>query len=191
MTLPVPDDVAAAAARDRLASIDIGISAPTVTALGTLTESVMFVAGVQGTAYPRPFLSTRVVLLTGAHSGGVVAGPSPDPRGSIPLQHLAANTGAGLVTLEWQPAAAAIELEDAVTPEQMDAALQAGWAEAERAADEGIELLILAAGGAGASTAAAAVVAAATGAEPTAMLSRVVTPAGLFDDNAWMTRCLA
>jgi nicotinate-nucleotide--dimethylbenzimidazole phosphoribosyltransferase len=191
MELPLPDDAAATAARDRLASIDIGVSAPTVTALGMLAEPVVFVAGFQGTAHPRPFLSIRVVLLTGAHSGGVVAGPTPDPRHSVPLQHLATNAGAGMVTLEWQPAAAAIEYEDAITPEQMDLALQAGWAEAERAADEGIELLILAAGGAGASTAAAAVVAATSGSEPTAMLSRVVTPAGLFDDNAWMTRCLA
>ena len=191
MVLPLPDDVAAAAARDRLASIDIGICAPTVTALGMLAEAVVYIAGVQGSAYPRPLLSTRVVLLTGAHAGGLVAGPTPDPRNGLPLQHLAVAAGAGVVTLEWQPAAAAIELEDAVTPEQMDAALRAGWDEAERAADEGIELLVLAAGGPGAATAAAAVVAAATGAEPTALLGRVVTPAGYYDDNAWMTRCLA
>jgi hypothetical protein len=99
--------------------------------------------------------------------------------------------GAGVVTLDWQPASAAIEHEDAITPDQMAAALRTGWAEAERAADEGIELLILASGGAGASTAAAAVVAAVTGAEPPTLLGRVVTPAGLYDDNAWMTRCLA
>jgi len=137
MSLPLPDEVAAAAARDRLASIDIGISAPTVTALGMLAEAVVFVAGVQGSAYPRPLLSTRVVLVTGTHAGGVVAGPAPDPRNSTPLQHLAANAGAGVVTLEWQPASAAIELEDAITTEQMDAAMRAGWAEADRAADEG------------------------------------------------------
>ncbi len=191
MALPLPDEAAAIAARDRLAAIDIGISAPTVTALGMLAEAVVFVAAVQGTAYPRPLLSTRVVLVTGAHAGGVVAGPAPDPRNGTPLQHLAGNSGASIVTLEWQPASAAIELADAITTEQMDAALRAGWDEAERAADEGIELLVLAAGGAGSATAAAAVVAAVTGAEPTALLARVVTPAGIYDDNAWMTRCLA
>jgi hypothetical protein len=57
--------------------------------------------------------------------------------------------------------------------------------------NEGIELIVLAAGGAGAATAASGVVAAITGAEPTTLLGRVVTPAGLYDDNAWMTRCLA
>jgi NaMN:DMB phosphoribosyltransferase len=189
--LPLPDDAAAAAARDRLSAVDIGVSAPTLAALGMLAEAVIFMAAVQSTPYPRPVLSTRVVLLTGSHAGGVVAGPAPDPRNATPLQHLAINAGAGIVTLEWQPAAAPIELEDAVTVEQMDASLRAGWAEAERAADEGIEMLVLAAGGAGAAVTAAAVVAAITGAEPTMLLTRVVTPAGLYDDNAWMTRCLA
>jgi len=190
MALPLPDDAAAMAARERLSSIDVGVSAPTVVALGLLAEPVVFVAGVQGNAYPRPLLSTRVVLLTGSHAGGVVAGPTPDPRNAAPLQHMAINAGAGIVTLEWQPASAAIELEDAITPEQMDAAMRAGWAEAERAADEGIELIVVAAGGPGASTAAVAVIAAITGAEPPVLLPRVVTPAGWYDDNAWMTRCL-
>ncbi len=191
MVVPLPDDAAALAALERLSTIDLGVAAPTVTALGSLTRAVAFVAGVQGNAYPRPFLSTRVLLLTGSHSGGVVAGPTPEPRTALPLQHLAVTTGAGIVTLEWQPASAAIELEDAITDEQMDAAMRAGWAEADRAADEGIELIVLAAGGAGAATAAAAVVAAITGAEPPALLSRVVTPSGRYDDNAWMARCVA
>jgi nicotinate-nucleotide--dimethylbenzimidazole phosphoribosyltransferase len=85
MVLPVPDDAAATAARDRLSSIDMGICAPTVTALGMLAEAVVYIAGVQGSAYPRPLLSTRVVLLTGSHAGGLVAGPTPDPRGGLPL----------------------------------------------------------------------------------------------------------
>ena len=191
MALPLPDDAAAMAARERLTSIDVGVSAPTAVGLGMLAEAVVFVAGVQGNAYPRPLLSTRVVLLAGSHAGGVVAGPTPDPRNGVPLQHMAINAGAGIVTLEWQPASAAIELEDAITPEQMDAALRAGWAEAERAADEGIELIIVAAGGPGAATAAVAVIAAITGADPPGLLPRVVTPAGRYDDNAWMTRCLA
>lgn len=191
MSLPLPDDAAALAARERLASIDIGVSAPTLAALGMLAEPVMFIAAVQGNPYPRPLLSTRVVVLTGSHAGGVVAGQTPDPRNSLPLQHLAVAAGAGIVTLEWQPASAAIEFDDAITPSQMEAALRAGWAEAERAADEGIELIVLAAGGPGASTAAAAVIAAITGAEPQTLLGRVVTPAGIYDDNAWMTRCLA
>ncbi len=191
LTLPLPDEASAIAARDRLSSVDIGVNAPTVTALGALAEAVVVVAGLQGSAFPRPFLSTRVILLSGSHAGGLVAGPAPDPRQGIPLQRLAAAVGAGIVTLEWHPASAAIEHDDAITAEQMQTALRAGWSEADRAADEGIELLVLAAGGMGATTAASAVVAAITGAEPPAMLSRVVTPAGRYDDNAWMTRCVA
>jgi NaMN:DMB phosphoribosyltransferase len=191
LTVPLPDEAAALAAWERLSSNDIGVNAPTIAGLGMLAEAVAFVAGVQATAFPRPVLSTRVVLVTGNHAGGVVAGPAPDPRTAVPLQHLAIAAGAGSVTLEWHPAAAAIELEDAITQEQMDVAMRAGWAEAERAADEGIELLVLAAGGAGASAAAVAVISAITGYEATALLGRVVTPAGLYDDNAWMTRCLA
>jgi nicotinate-nucleotide--dimethylbenzimidazole phosphoribosyltransferase len=191
LSLPLPDEAASLAAWERLSATDIGVNAPTIAGLGMLAEAVAFVAGVQATPFPRPVLSTRVVLVTGAHAGGVVAGPSPDPRTAVPLQQLANQAGAGSVTLEWQPASAAIELEDAITPEQMDMALRAGWAEAERAADEGIEMLVLAAGGAGASAAAVAVISAITGYEATALLGRVVTPAGLYDDNAWMTRCLA
>jgi hypothetical protein len=156
-----------------------------------MLAGVAFIAGVQAHPYPRPIpvgpgrAGDRIALGRGR------AGSAPDPRKAVPLQHLASAAGAGIVTLEWQPAAAAIEFEDAITPEQMDSALRAGWAEAERAADEGIEMLILAAGGPGASAAAVAVISAISGYEATALLGRVVTPAGIYDDNAWMTRCLA
>jgi NaMN:DMB phosphoribosyltransferase len=191
IAVPVPDDAAILAAWERLSSIDIGVNAPTISGLGTLAEPVAFMAGVQAHPYPRPILSTRVVLVTGNHAGGLVAGSAPDARNSIPLQQLADAAGASFVTLEWNPAANAIELEDAITGKQLDAAMRMGWAEAERAADEGIELLVLAAGGAGSSAAAVAVISAITGYETSALLGRVVTPAGVYDDNAWMTRALA
>jgi NaMN:DMB phosphoribosyltransferase len=191
IAVPLPDEAAILAAWERLSAIDIGVSAPTVSGLGMLAESVAFVAGVQAHPYPRPILSTRVVLIVGSHVGGVSAGPSPDPRNSVPLQQLASAAHAGLVTLEWTPAAAAIEVEDAINSRQLDAAMRAGWAEAERAADEGIELLILAAGGAGATAAAVAVISAISGYETSALLGRVVTPGGVYDDNAWMARALA
>jgi NaMN:DMB phosphoribosyltransferase len=191
IAVPLPDDAAVLGAWERLTSIDIGVNAPTIAGLGMLAESVAFIAGVQAHPYPRPILSTRVVLVVGSHAGGAVAGSAPDPGKSIPLQQLASAAGAGIVTLEWQPAAAAIEFEDAITSKQLDAAMRAGWAEAERAADEGIELLILAAGGPGATAAAIAVISAISGYETSALLGRVVTPSGLYDDNAWMTRAVA
>lgn len=191
IAVPQPDDAAILAAWERLSAIDIGVSAPTISGLGTLAEAVAFIAGVQAHPYPRPILSTRVVLVTGAHAGGLVAGSAPDPRNSIPLQQLASAAGASFVSLEWNPAANAIELEDAIDGKQLDAAMRMGWAEAERAADEGIELLVLAAGGPGASAAAVAVISAISGYETSALLGRVVTPAGVYDDNAWMTRAIA
>ena len=69
MVLPVPDDAAAAEARDRLSFMDLGINGPSITSLGMLAEAVVFIAGVQGSGYPRPLLSTRVVLFTGSHGG--------------------------------------------------------------------------------------------------------------------------
>jgi NaMN:DMB phosphoribosyltransferase len=191
IAVPLPDDAAVLGAWERLTSMDIGVNAPTIAGLGMLAESVAFIAGVQAHPYPRPILSTRVVLVVGAHAGGAVAGSAPDPGKSIPLQQLASAAGAGIVTLEWQPAAAAIEFEDAITQKQLDAAMRAGWAEAERAADEGIELLILAAGGPGSTAAAIAVISAISGYETSALLGRVATPSGFYDDNAWMTRAVA
>lgn len=191
IAVPLPDETAVLAAWERLSSVDIGVPAPTIAGLGMLAESVAFFAGVQAHPYPRPVLSPRVVLVTGSHAGGLVAGPTPDPRDAVPLQRLASQAGAAVVTLAWEPAANAIEHDDAITLEQMDSAMRAGWAEAERAADEGIELLILAAGGPGSSAAAVAVISAISGYETSALLGRVVTPAGVYDDNAWMTRAVA
>src|SRR4051794_22964097 len=166
LPLPRPDDDAAEAIRDRLATLDLGVPTPASPALGALTEAVAFAAATRGSPYPRPFLASRVILIVGGHSGGVAAGHSDDPRDATPLPYLAGAAGASLVTLEWEHAAAPIEESDAIGPAQMQAALRAGWDEAERAVDEGIELIVLAAAGAGAATAATAVVAAVTGAEP-------------------------
>jgi hypothetical protein len=191
IAVPLPDEAAILAAWERLSAIDIGVNAPTVAGLGTIAESVAFIAGVQAHPYPRPILSARVVLITGTHDGGVAVGPNHDPRESVPLQQLASAAGAGTVTLQWDPAAEAIEVDDAISSKQLDAAMRAGWAEAERAADEGIELLVLAAGGPGASAAAVAVISAISGYETSALLGRVVTPGGVYDDNAWMARAVA
>src|SRR4029453_2808247 len=109
IAVPLPDEAAAYAAWERLSAIDIGVNAPTIAGLGMMAEAVAFIAGVQAHPYPRPILSPRVVLVTGSHAGGAVAGSAPDPRNAIPLQHLASAAGACIVTLEWQPASAAIE----------------------------------------------------------------------------------
>lgn len=89
------------------------------------------------------------------------------------------------------PASAAIEDGPALTGEQVESALRYGWRLAEQAADAGVQLLVLAACGAGTEAAAAAVLAATAGAEPPAVLGRVLTEHGQYDDAAWMVRCAA
>ncbi|MET7969739.1 bifunctional adenosylcobinamide kinase/adenosylcobinamide-phosphate guanylyltransferase [Micromonospora sp. NPDC005305] len=194
MELPMPDDYTGPQAVDRLATLDIPGAG-----LGVLERVVGFAAATQGTATPTPWSSVRVLLLHGDHEGGASAGAAPGGSarrarqaraGKGPLARLAAENGASLQVVE-TPASAPIEEGPALTGEEVEAALRYGWRLAEQAADAGVQLLVLAACGAGTETAAAAVLAATAGAEPPAVLGRVVTEHGEFDDAAWMVRCAA
>jgi len=89
------------------------------------------------------------------------------------------------------PTAAPIELGPALTVDAVEAALRYGWRLAEEAVDSGVDLIVLGACGTGTEAAAAAVLAATSGAEPPAILGRVITPGGHVDDVAWMARCAA
>ncbi|MET8906905.1 bifunctional adenosylcobinamide kinase/adenosylcobinamide-phosphate guanylyltransferase [Micromonospora sp. NPDC004551] len=194
MELPMPDDYTGPQAVDRLATLDIPGAG-----LGVLERVVAFAGATQGTATPAPWSSVRVLLLHGDHEGGASAGATPGESarrarqaraGKGPLARLAAENGAGLQVVE-APTSAPIEEGPALTGEQVESALRYGWRLAEQAADAGVQLLVLAACGAGTETAAAAVLAATAGAEPPAVLGRVVTEHGEFDDTAWMVRCAA
>jgi NaMN:DMB phosphoribosyltransferase len=194
MDLPLPDEDAGPAARERLAGLDLNGAG-----LGALAGAVEFAARTQGTPTPRPWRSVRVILLHGGHAGGAVAGA--DPRdlarraaeahdGHGPLARLAAAAGAAVHVVD-APPAGAMEDDIALDPAQVDAALRQGWDLADRAVDAGADALVLAAYSAGAEAAAAAVVAATTGAEPVTVLGRVLVPGGYVDDEAWMLRCAA
>ncbi|WNM37479.1 bifunctional adenosylcobinamide kinase/adenosylcobinamide-phosphate guanylyltransferase [Micromonospora halotolerans] len=194
MELPMPDDYTGPQAVDRLATLDIPGAG-----LGVLERVVGFAAATQGTATPTPWGSVRVLLLHGDHEGGASAGAVPGESarrarqaraGKGPLARLAAENGASLQVVE-TPTSAPIEEGPALGGEEVEAALRYGWRLAEQAADAGVQLLVLAACGAGTETAAAAVLAATAGAEPPAVLGRVVTEHGEFDDAAWMVRCAA
>ncbi|GAA5184121.1 hypothetical protein GCM10023322_24890 [Rugosimonospora acidiphila] len=195
--LPLPDEVAANAAEERIDSL--GIAGP---ALGNLARAVTFAAGAQGAQTPRPFGSVRVLLLHGDHAGGVAAGDDAAAlanrvglarEGGGPLGLLATRLGARLDVIDLGGAdrmvARPIESGAALAPEWVDAALRRGLELADAAIDEGADLLVLAAAGAGQQAAASAVVAANGTTELVALLPRVYQPGGKVDDDAWMVRC--
>ncbi|MEU1243208.1 bifunctional adenosylcobinamide kinase/adenosylcobinamide-phosphate guanylyltransferase [Micromonospora parva] len=194
MELPMPDEYAGPQAVDRLATLDVPGAG-----LGVLDRVVGFAAATQGTSTPAAWGSVRVLLLHGDHAGGASAGTvagesarraAQARAGQGALARLAAESGASLQVVD-TPAAAPIEDQPALTPEQVESALRYGWRLAEQAADAGVQLLVLGACGAGTEAAAAAVLAATAGAEPPAVLGRVITDSGEIDDAAWMTRCAA
>ncbi|WP_320069686.1 bifunctional adenosylcobinamide kinase/adenosylcobinamide-phosphate guanylyltransferase [Micromonospora sp. RTGN7] len=194
MELPMPDEYTGPQAVERLATLDVPGAG-----LGVLERVVGFAAATQGTATPAPWSNVRVLLLHGDHAGGAAAGSrvSESARraaqaraGRGVLARLAAESGASLQVVD-APAAAPMEDTPALDHEAVENALRYGWRLAEEAADAGVQLLVLAACGAGADAAAAAVLAATAGAEPPAVLGRVVTEQGEIDDAAWMRRCAA
>jgi adenosyl cobinamide kinase/adenosyl cobinamide phosphate guanylyltransferase/NaMN:DMB phosphoribosyltransferase len=199
LSLPIPDQEAAVTATERLLDLEVPGSG-----LGRLAEVVGFAAGTQGTAVPQAYQAVRVLLLPGIHDGGMSAGDDPaewDRRlgqvaaGGGPLGLLAGQAGASLQLADLAsaglPAAAPVELGDALSAEQVEAALRYGWRLADSAVDSGTDLLVLAAGGPGQEAAAVAVIAATTSIEAPKLLPRVRQPGGRYDDLAWMARCAA
>lgn len=194
MELPMPDEDAGSQAMERLVTLDLPGAG-----FGGLDRLVGFAAATQGIPTPAPWGKVRVLLVHGDHAGGAAAGTTAgdsarrvrDTRaGRGALARLAAEAGAELQVVD-APSAGPIETEPALSPDEVESALQHGWRLAEQAADAGVRLLVLGACGAGTDAAAAAVFAATAGAEPPAVLARVHTDAGEYDDAAWMVRCAA
>jgi nicotinate-nucleotide--dimethylbenzimidazole phosphoribosyltransferase len=194
MDLAMPDEHAGPQALDRLAGLDVRGAG-----LGNLERVIAFAAATQGTAAPVPWDAVHVLLLRGDHAGGSSAGvPEGDSKrraaqaaaGEGPLAQLIADAGASLQVVD-APTAAPIEDGPALSAEAVESALAYGWRLAEDAVDRGVAAIVLAACGNGTETAATAVLAATAGAEPAAVLGRVIGPGRRVDDAAWMTRCAA
>lgn len=196
LMLPLPDELAAAAATERLYQLDVPGAG-----LGQLAQAVVFAAGAKGNANPGPYQSVRVFLLHGEHLGGVAAGRNPGDwdrevdrvrNGDGPIGLLAASTSASVqvVNTTGMPAAP-IEETDAADVKTVQAGLEHGWRLADSAIDAGTDLVVLAAAGPGQATAAAAVVAGMVNTDLAALLPRVYTGSGQIDDAAWMIRCAA
>jgi NaMN:DMB phosphoribosyltransferase len=191
MELPLPDESAAHEAAERLLTLRLNGAG-----LGGLVPIVRFAGGVQGRPDPRPFQQPRVLVLRGDRAGGFAAGDSAEAadrrldevvEGTGTLAMLAAGAGASVQAIDC-PAAGPAELHDALDDTAVDSALTLGWRLADAAANEGVDVLVLASCGAGSDAAAASVVAVLTGAEPAALLGRVVDSTGFVDDAAWIRK---
>ncbi|WP_433049830.1 bifunctional adenosylcobinamide kinase/adenosylcobinamide-phosphate guanylyltransferase [Dactylosporangium sp. CS-033363] len=191
MELPLPDESAAHEAAERLLTLRLNGAG-----LGALVPVVRFAGGVQGRPDPRPFQKPRALVLRGDRTGGFSAGDSAEAadrrldevvEGTATLAMLAATAGASVQAIDC-PSAGPAELHDALDDTAVDAALTLGWRLADAAANEGVDLLVLASCGTGSDAAAAAVVAVLTGAEPAALLGRVVDSTGFVDDAAWIRK---
>jgi nicotinate-nucleotide--dimethylbenzimidazole phosphoribosyltransferase len=100
---------------------------------------------------------------------------------------VATDTGGDVAKFKVRQGSGVIDREDALTPEELTAAVEAGKAIADQEIDEGADLLIAGDMGIGNTTPAAVLVAALTGAEPVAVVGRGTG----IDDQTWMRKTAA
>jgi nicotinate-nucleotide--dimethylbenzimidazole phosphoribosyltransferase len=205
-----PDE---SAKRDALARQDL-LTKPSG-ALGKLEELGVWVASCQGVCPPKPFARPRVVVFAGDHgvaAHGVSAYPSEVTAqmvanflsGGAAVNVLAATAGATVRVVDMSVAvdvaapeqvtefkvrqsSGAIDREDALTEDELKAALEAGKTIADQEVDSGADVLIAGDMGIGNTTPAAVLVAALTGAEPVAVVGRGTG----IDDQTWMRKTAA
>ncbi|MCV7150697.1 nicotinate-nucleotide--dimethylbenzimidazole phosphoribosyltransferase [Mycolicibacterium pyrenivorans] len=202
--VPTPDAEAASAARERQSMLTKPLGA-----LGRLEDLAAWVAACQGACPPRQFERARVVVFAGDH-GVTAAGVSAYPAevtaamvanfdaGGAAVNVLATLAGAGVRVADiavdtaepLSPSIGAhkirrssgnISSEDALTPDEVVEAIEAGRRIADEEVDEGADLLIAGDMGIGNTTPATALVAALTDTEPVAVVGRGTG----IDDAGW------
>ncbi|QKW06076.1 nicotinate-nucleotide--dimethylbenzimidazole phosphoribosyltransferase [Streptomyces sp. NA04227] len=186
-------------------------------ALGRLDELGEWLAPAQGSVPIRPISQPRLVLFAGDHgvaslgvsrrpAGGatdlvraVLAGESPAAilarRLEVPVRVVdmaldcdPETLPAEVVRHRVRRGSGRIDIEDALTAEEAEAAFRAGMAVADEEADRGTDLVVLGDVSVGGTTAAAVLIAALCGTD-----ASVVTGRGgeAIDDLAWMRKCAA
>ncbi|MEU2268804.1 nicotinate-nucleotide--dimethylbenzimidazole phosphoribosyltransferase [Streptomyces olindensis] len=186
-------------------------------ALGRLDDLGEWLAAAQSAVPVRPIERPRVVLFAGDH-GVAELGVSARPAGSAgelvrevleggrPVSVLGRRLGVPVrivdMALDCDPEAlpedvvrhrvrrgsGRIDVEDALTPEEAEAAFRAGVALADEEADSGTDLVVLGDVSVGGTTAAGVLVAALCGVDASVVTGR----GGLaIDDLAWMRKCAA
>ncbi|MCX4633932.1 nicotinate-nucleotide--dimethylbenzimidazole phosphoribosyltransferase [Streptomyces platensis] len=186
-------------------------------ALGRLDELGEWLAAAQQQVPVRPVERPRVLLFAGDHGVaelGVSARPAGGTRelvravldGASPAAVLARNTGVQLrvvdVAVDCDPeelpeevtrhrvrrGSGRIDVEDALTAEEAEAAFRAGMAIADEEADAGTDLVVLGDLSVGGTTVASTLIAALCGTDASVVTGR--GGAGI-DDLAWMRKCAA
>jgi nicotinate-nucleotide--dimethylbenzimidazole phosphoribosyltransferase len=184
-------------------------------ALGRLEDLSVWVASCQGVCPPRQFERPRVVVFAGDH-GVTAAGVSAYPAevtaqmvanfdaGGAAINVLAELAGAGVRVVDvavdseapLSPSIGAhkvcrgsgnIAVEDALSADETDAAIEAGRRIADEEVDAGADLLIAGDMGIGNTTAATTLIAALTNSEPVAVVGRGTG----IDDAGWARKTAA
>ncbi|HEY7596656.1 MAG TPA: nicotinate-nucleotide--dimethylbenzimidazole phosphoribosyltransferase [Actinophytocola sp.] len=181
--------------------------------LGRLEDLGAWLAACQGQCPPNPLRRPRIVVFAGDHGvarRGVSAYPSEVTAqmvanfvsGGAAINVLAAAAGADVrvvdmsvdadtpdevAKLKVRRSSGSIDAEDALTEDEVTAALAAGKSIVDEEVDAGADLLVAGDMGIGNTTAAAVLVAALTGTEPVAVVGRGTG----IDDTTWMRKTAA
>lgn len=201
-----PDEAVRHAAQERQAQLTKPLGA-----LGRLEDLGNWLAACQGQCPPRPLERPRVVVFAGDHgvaTKGVSAYPSEVTgqmvanflAGGAAINVLAGVAGATVRVVDMAVAvdtsaddhkvrrsSGSIDREDALTEDEVQAALAAGKAIADEEVDAGADLLVAGDMGIGNTTPSAVLIAAITGSEPVAVVGRGTG----IDDQTWMRKTAA
>jgi nicotinate-nucleotide--dimethylbenzimidazole phosphoribosyltransferase len=186
--VPWPDHEAEQAAREHAAR------------LGQLDALAEWLAGAQGSYPPADLKRVRAVVFAADH-GVAVAGVSASEPDATAQWMADVTSGAAVLNVLADLAAATVRVvdvgvgkpsgridqEDALSADDVDAALRAGVEVADDEIDSGTDIVIVGDLGVGATTIAAVLISVITNTEPV----KVVGRGGGIDDNTWMRKATA